>query len=172
MQAFVEFTKEVYASDALQFHRMNMDSRYVEVFKSNRFEMTQVRGPYLWAFLPDVLQLQVLYELTTLNSLTVFQPRWRRRRRWRWRRRLRSRYGERRRGWLLGGGRGTWWGSGFICAWRVLHPHERNPLHSAGARHHRILSTCQVSGLFRVLPEFFYPWSQHFTSARLWVPAC
>jgi hypothetical protein len=31
----------VYASDALQFHKMNMGSRYVEIFKSNRFEMTQ-----------------------------------------------------------------------------------------------------------------------------------
>jgi len=41
-QAFVEFVKEVYASDALQFHKMNMGSRYVEIFKSNRFEMTQV----------------------------------------------------------------------------------------------------------------------------------
>ena len=48
MQAFVEFAKEVYASDALQFHRMNMGSRYVEVFKSNRFEMTQVRAAYTY----------------------------------------------------------------------------------------------------------------------------
>ena len=51
-QAFVEFVKEVHANDALQFHKMNMGSRYVEVFKSNRFEMTQyfgrsdVRGGY------------------------------------------------------------------------------------------------------------------------------
>jgi len=37
----VEFVKEVYANDALQFHKMSMGSRYVEVFKSNRFEMTQ-----------------------------------------------------------------------------------------------------------------------------------
>jgi len=42
----VEFAKEAYGTDALQFHRMNMGSRYVEVFKSNRFEMTQVRAPY------------------------------------------------------------------------------------------------------------------------------
>ena len=43
-QAFVEFVKEVYANDALQFHKMNMGSRYVEVFKSSRLEMTQYFG--------------------------------------------------------------------------------------------------------------------------------
>ena len=40
-EAFIEFTKESYATDALQLHKAYMGSRYVEVFKSNRMEMVQ-----------------------------------------------------------------------------------------------------------------------------------
>ena len=43
-QALVEFAEEASANHALEFHKRNMGSRYVEVFKSNWLELNHYLG--------------------------------------------------------------------------------------------------------------------------------